>query len=148
MFGWSKNKENEKQGEENWVENDIFHYLVEERKQERQKIGGEIFPLIPHFFILPIWEENEEGKMLKDVLYTNTHNLSCIFFFLLFSLGSNVTAYPPPPPSPFFLGNNVASNVAPFFAFFFFLFLGNQVARCHFFFSWALTLPLFFFFFF
>ena len=50
------------------VENGIFYCLVEERKQERQKIGRKIFPPGPHFFILPIWEE----KVLNDVLYTNT----------------------------------------------------------------------------
>ena len=120
------------------MENDIFHYLVEERKQERQKIGGKIFPLVPHFFILPIWEENEEGKMLKDVLYTNTLNLSCIFFFLLSSLGSNVA----PLFAFFFGGNNGASNVALFY----FYFWAIMFPIVTFFFSWALTLPFFFFF--
>ena len=56
---------------ENRVENGIFHSLVQERKQERQKIRRKIFPLGPPFFILPIWEENGEKKMLNDVLYTN-----------------------------------------------------------------------------
>ena len=65
----------------NKVENDIFHCLVEERKQERQKIGRKIFPPGPPFFILPIWEENEEEKVLKDILYTNTHNIAFFFFF-------------------------------------------------------------------
>ena len=65
--------------------------------------------------------------MLKDALYINTLNLSCIFFFILSSLYRNV--------GPhffffFFLGNNVASNVAPFF-----FFLSNHIASCHFFFS-------------
>ena len=65
----------------NKVENDIFHCLVEERKQERQKIGRKIFPPGPPFFILPIWEENEEEKVLKDILYTNTLNIAFFFFF-------------------------------------------------------------------
>ena len=43
------------------VENVIFHCLVEERKQERQKIGEKVFPLGPTFLILPNWEEIEEG---------------------------------------------------------------------------------------
>ena len=57
------------------VENGIFHCLVEERKQERQKIKRKIFPSDPPFFILPVWEENGERKVLKDTLYTNTLNL-------------------------------------------------------------------------
>ena len=40
MFGWSKNKEDEKQGEENKVKNGIFYRLDQERKQERRKMGG------------------------------------------------------------------------------------------------------------
>ena len=64
-----------KYGEKNRVENDIFHCLVEKRKQERQKIGWKIFPLDPPFFIFPIYEENGEEKVLKDALYTNTLNL-------------------------------------------------------------------------
>ena len=62
------------------MKNDIFHCLIEERKQERQKQGGGILLPDPPFFILSIWEENEEGKVLKDALYTNTLNLNCIFF--------------------------------------------------------------------
>ena len=65
----------------NKVKNDIFHCLVEERKQERQKIGRKLFPPGPPFFILPIWEENEEEKVLKDILYTNTLNIAFFFFF-------------------------------------------------------------------
>ena len=65
----------------NKVENDIFHCLVEERKQERQKRGRKIFPPGPPFFILPIWEEYEEEKVLKDILYTNTLNIAFFFFF-------------------------------------------------------------------
>ena len=54
------------------VKNDIFYCLVQERKQERQKMERKIFPLDPNFFILPIWEEIGEEKVLNDVLYTNT----------------------------------------------------------------------------
>ena len=54
------------------MENGIFSRLVQERKQERQKRGRKIIPPGPHFFILPIWEENGEEKMLNDVIYTNT----------------------------------------------------------------------------
>ena len=120
------------------VENGIFHCLVEERKQERQKIGGEIFPLGTLFFILPIWKENEERKVLKDTLYTNTLNLSCIFFSF-FSLHWAATL---PLFLPFFFGATMVPVMSPFF-----FFLGNHVSSCHFFFSWALTLPLFIFFF-
>ena len=64
VFGWGENREDEKQGEENMVENVVFHCLVEERKQERQKTEEKFFPPRPTFFILPNWKENEEGKEL------------------------------------------------------------------------------------
>ena len=54
------------------VENDIFHCLVKKRKQERQKIGRKIFHPNPPFFILLIWEENGEEKVLNIILYINT----------------------------------------------------------------------------
>ena len=66
MFGWGENKEDEKQGEENKGKNGIFHCLVQERKQERQKMERKIFLSGPHFFILPIWKENGEKKVLTD----------------------------------------------------------------------------------
>ena len=94
------------------MENDIFHCLVEERKQERQKIGGKIFPLGSSFFILPIWEENEQEKVLKDGLYTNTLNLSCIFF--LSSL------FPGQQHCPFFFFPNFLGLGRDSFFFFFF----------------------------
>ena len=50
VFGWGENREDEKQGEENMVENVVFHCLVEERKQERQKIEEKVFPSEPTFF--------------------------------------------------------------------------------------------------
>ena len=49
MFGWGEIRDDEKYGEKNIVKNNIFYCLVEERKQERQKIGGKIFPLGPPF---------------------------------------------------------------------------------------------------
>ena len=36
MFGWGENMDNEKQREENMMKNNIFHRLIQERKQERQ----------------------------------------------------------------------------------------------------------------
>ena len=36
------------------VENEIFSYLVRERKQERKKMVWKIIPLRPHNFALPI----------------------------------------------------------------------------------------------
>ena len=128
-------------GKENRAGNCIFHYLVEERKQERQKIRKKIFPPGPFFFILLIWEENEKKKVLKVALCTYTLNLSCIFFLSSLFPGQQC----PPPP---FLGNDVASNVAPFFLllFIFFSFFGQSHCQLSLFFSWALTLPLFFLF--
>ena len=64
MFGWGENREDEKQGEENRVKNVVFHGLVEERKQERQKIEEKVFPSGSTFFILPNWEENREEKAM------------------------------------------------------------------------------------
>ena len=60
------------------MKNNIFHCLVQKRKQERQKIRRKIIPLGPHFFILPIWKENGEKKIFKivnNVIYTNTFTL-------------------------------------------------------------------------
>ena len=57
------------------MENAVFHCLVEERKQERQKIGEKVFPPESTFFILPNLEENEEGKVMKNAFYTNTPTL-------------------------------------------------------------------------
>ena len=58
MFGCGENGENGKQGNENKVKNGIFSYLVQERKENRQKMGVENNPSGPTFFFLPIWEEN------------------------------------------------------------------------------------------
>ena len=85
MFGWSENR-----GMENRVENDILYCLVQERKQERRKMGRKIFPTGSHFFILSIWEENGEEKVLNDIFYTNTltlfisHMNDYYYFFPLF----------------------------------------------------------------
>ena len=43
MFGWGENKEDGKEGEENMVENGIFSCLVQEIKQERQKMENNPF---------------------------------------------------------------------------------------------------------
>ena len=94
------------------------------KKTRETKIWGKIFPPGPPFFILPIWEENEEGKVLKDALYTNTLSLSCIFF--LSSL------FPRQQCCPFFFF--LATTLPVTLPFFFFFFLGNHVASCHFFF--------------
>ena len=67
MFGWGENRRMENKKRKIWWKNDIFHYLVQERKQEKQKIGRKIIPPCPHFFILPIWEENGEEKVLNDL---------------------------------------------------------------------------------
>ena len=58
MCGWGQNRDDGKEGEENRVKNEIFFYLVQERKQERQKMGCKIIHPGPHYFVLPIWEEN------------------------------------------------------------------------------------------
>ena len=52
-----------------------FSLLGSERKQERQKMERNFFPLDPNLFILPIWEKIGEEKVLNDVLYTNTLTL-------------------------------------------------------------------------
>ena len=52
-----------------------FPLLDSERKQKRQKIERKIFLLDPNFFILPIWEEIGEEKVLNYVFYTNTLTL-------------------------------------------------------------------------
>ena len=96
------------------------------RENKRNRKYGRKFSLWAHlFFILQIWENNKEENVLKDALYTNTLNLSCIFsFFLLSSLGSKVallffgqsccqlSLF-------FFLGINIASFFCIFFIFIF-----------------------------
>jgi len=57
-FDWVENREDAKEEEENRVENEIFSYLVHERKQVGNKMVWKIFPLGPPNFVLPIWEEN------------------------------------------------------------------------------------------
>ena len=54
------------------MKNVIFHYLVKEKKYERQKIGDKVFPPRPTFFIQ---EENKKGKVMRNVFYTNTLTL-------------------------------------------------------------------------
>ena len=86
------------------------------------------------FFILPIWKENKERKVLRNAFYTK-----CTLFttWWLLPLLSNIAlAYV------FFFFGNVASFLF-LFSFFFFWF-----SRLPFFFFCAETLPIFFFFFF
>ena len=79
------------------MENDVFYCLVEERKQERQKIGEKVFPPGPTFFILPNWEENEEGKVMRNAFYTNTptllHSPTPLTFPLLYNKDIIVNLY-------------------------------------------------------
>ena len=46
------------------MKNGIFYYLVQDRKQERQKMERKIFPSGPHFFILPIGRKMGRKKCL------------------------------------------------------------------------------------
>ena len=57
------------------MKNVVFHCLVEERKQKRQKIGEKVFPPRFTFFILPNWKKNEKGKVIRNAFYTNTSTL-------------------------------------------------------------------------
>ena len=66
-LGWSENKEDGKYGRK-------WHFLLFGSREKTRKTenGEKNFPSSPHFFILPIWEENEKERVLNDVLYTNT----------------------------------------------------------------------------
>ena len=78
---------------ENKEENDVFPYLVQERKHKRWKILGTKIQSGSQIFILPIWEEKWEEKREKwglalelhiyliDVLYVS-------FFSFLFYYGN------------------------------------------------------------
>ena len=44
----------------------------EKKKKWETKNKGESFPSGLTFFIIPIWEENEEKKVFKNAFYTNT----------------------------------------------------------------------------
>ena len=78
---------------ENKEENDVFPYLVQERKHKRWKILGTKIHSGSQIFILPIWEEKWEEKREKwglalelhiyliDVLYVS-------FFSFLFYYGN------------------------------------------------------------
>ena len=93
------------------MENAIFHYLIEERKQERQKIEEKVFPSRPTFFILSNCEENEEGKVMRNAFYTNTltllHSLTPLTFPLLYNKDIIVNLYKLHfPSSPFSLQPN------------------------------------------
>ena len=64
MFGYGENREDGKQGEENKVKNDIFHYLVQERRREIEN-GEENFPSRPTFFYPPNLGDKWGGKSTK-----------------------------------------------------------------------------------
>ena len=72
-FDWSENRKDGKGRVENREENDVFPYLVQERKHKGWKIikilGKKIHPG-PQIFILPIWEEKWEEKREKVGLGT------------------------------------------------------------------------------
>jgi len=57
----------------NRVENAVFHCLVELRKEAENREESFLSGLT--FFILPNLEENEEGKVMRNVFYTNTPTL-------------------------------------------------------------------------
>ena len=79
------------------VENTVFHYLVEERKQERHKIREKVFFPGLTFFILPNWEENEEEKVMRNAFYTNTltllHSPTPLTFSLLYKKDIIINLY-------------------------------------------------------
>ena len=61
--------------------------MIQERKQERQKMGRKIIPL-GHIFYPPNMGENVEAGMLNDVIYTNTPTLlhsPTFFTYLLYN---------------------------------------------------------------
>ena len=82
---------------ENREENNVFPYLVQERKHKGWKILGKKNPPGPQIFILPIWEEKWEEKRKKrdlalelhiyplDVLYGSFFSF---LFFILFYYGN------------------------------------------------------------
>ena len=94
-------------------------WLRRENKRDRKQEGN--FSLWTHFFILPIWKENEEEKVLKNALYTNTLNLSFIFFLSSLFLGRCPFSF-------LFQGNHVAS----YHFFFLFFFMGINIASLFF----------------
>ena len=62
MFGCSENGENGKQGNENKVKNGIFSYLVQKRKEKRQKMGWKIIPPVPHFLSSQFERKTKEKR--------------------------------------------------------------------------------------
>ena len=89
------------------VENVIFYCLVEEKKKTENK--GESFPSGPTFFILAIWDENGERKVLRNAFYTNTLSLTLHFIHDLMTFASSQQLA---------LAYFIVSNVASFFFFF------------------------------
>ena len=113
---------------ENKEENDVFPYLVQERKHKRWKILGTKIHSGSQIFILPIWEEKWEEKREKWGLALELHiypldMLYVSFFSFLFYL--------------FYYGNLHAldlwvKSLTPclFFPFFFFFFFFKFLFFC------------------
>ena len=73
------------------MENGIFHCLVQERKQERQKIGRKIIPLDPQrcptFFLLFFFNFFFSFFRQSLFVFSLGINIAFFFFFLLIFLG-------------------------------------------------------------
>ena len=115
MFGWIRRKENKWWG-----------------------LGVFISPSPPKCFLPKI-----EKKLIGNEFFLDWQKYQCflqVALSLSLSLCYNTAFFF----LFFFLATTLPVTLPLFFASFF-LFLGNHVASCHFFFSWALTLPLFLF---
>ena len=62
MIGCGENGENGKQGNENKVKSGIFSYLVQKRKEKRQKIGWKIIPPVPPFLSSQFGRKTKEKR--------------------------------------------------------------------------------------
>ena len=60
-------------------------------------MGEKVFPPTPTFFILPNWEENEKGNVMRNTFYTNTltllHSPTPLTFPLLYNKDIIVNLY-------------------------------------------------------
>lgn len=89
----------------------LFSTIWLKKKNKRdKKIGEKVFPSLSIFFILPNWEENEEGKVI-NAFYTNTptllHSPTPLTFPLLNNMDIIVNLYKLKfPSSPFSLQPN------------------------------------------
>ena len=72
-FGWDENKKDGKKGEENREENTIFPYLVQERKQEGNKIMKKKITLGPQIFKACL--ETHKTEWYHSVLVTHDPKL-------------------------------------------------------------------------